>query len=159
MNLPYTLTSHSSEETRQAGRELGTWLVTEGMNNPTVILLAGSMGAGKTEFTKGIAEGMGVSGAVLSPTYTLAREYPFLCKSVESLLVHADLWRMDSEEELKDIRLSALREKRGVAVIEWSEKFLEALSKQIKDLQPLIVQVHISYADAPDKRIISMVHA
>lgn len=159
MNLPHTSISHSSHETQQVGKELGGWLISEGIKNPTVILLAGSMGAGKTEFTKGIAEGLGVAGVVLSPTYTLAREYPFLCGGAPSLLIHADLWRLDSEEELKDIRLDALRTTRGVAVIEWSEKFPEALSKQLSQLQPFIVQVRIAYGETADQRIISMVRA
>lgn len=158
MNLPHTVKSHSSEETRQAGKELGGWLISRGLKNPIVLLLSGSMGAGKTEFTKGVAEGLGIAEAVLSPTFTLAREYPFFCGGVSSLLIHADLWRLDSEEELKDVRLEALRKTQGVAVVEWSERFPDGLFKQLKDLHPFLVQVHLAFGETPDERTITMVH-
>ena len=105
--------SHSEAETRAFARELATH-ATPG----TTILLQGDLGAGKTAFVKGLAEGLGLDPAdVTSPTFTLVHEY----RGGRLPLIHADLFRLDTArlDELGfDIDLAS----DGVLAVEWAER-------------------------------------
>jgi tRNA threonylcarbamoyladenosine biosynthesis protein TsaE len=82
-----------------------------------VILLAGALGAGKTEFTKGLAEGLGVKDTVVSPTFTLTREYHGRLP-----LLHVDVYRLESTKEFFDLGLDHdLDADEAVTVIEWGD--------------------------------------
>jgi len=97
-------------DTRALGRRLASLL-----RAGDVVLLAGDLGAGKTVFASGIAEGLGVAEAVVSPSFILARRYEGLMG-----LVHADLYRLGSSSEVEDLDLiEAARD--GVLVVEWGE--------------------------------------
>ena len=65
------LHSHSKEETQKAGRDLGRALALSSGSDPQFVGLIGDLGAGKTTFVQGLAEGMGIAEAVVSPTFTL----------------------------------------------------------------------------------------
>ncbi|MDP8957949.1 MAG: tRNA (adenosine(37)-N6)-threonylcarbamoyltransferase complex ATPase subunit type 1 TsaE [Actinomycetota bacterium] len=104
-------------ETRAVGRRLAGLL-----RVGDVVLLAGGLGAGKTLFTGGMAEGLGVQGPVTSPTFVLLRRYDdgFLP------VVHADAYRLGSLGELEDLDL--FEEARdGVLVIEWGQAVADAM--------------------------------
>jgi tRNA threonylcarbamoyladenosine biosynthesis protein TsaE len=103
------VTSRSPEETRAAGRAVGALL--EGGD---VVVLDGQLGAGKTVFVKGVAEGLEVAGTVVSPTFTLAREY-----SGRLRLVHVDVYRLDHVQEFLDLGLDDLSGDDAVTVVEW----------------------------------------
>ena len=105
------LRSRSPEETRAAGRALGAVL-----EPGDVILLDGQLGAGKTVFAKGIAEGLGVAETVVSPTFTLAREYAGRVR-----LVHVDVYRLDRVQEFLDLGLEDLAADDAVTVVEWGD--------------------------------------
>ncbi|MGH8936232.1 MAG: tRNA (adenosine(37)-N6)-threonylcarbamoyltransferase complex ATPase subunit type 1 TsaE [Acidimicrobiia bacterium] len=96
-------------ETRTVGRRLAGLL-----RAGDVVLLAGGLGSGKTVFTGGIAEGLGVERPVSSPSFVLVRRYDdgFLP------LVHADVYRLDSLGELEDLDLFE-EARQGVLVVEW----------------------------------------
>ena len=103
--------TRSAEETRAIGKTLGMSLA-EG----DIVALTGELGAGKTVFAKGIAEGLGVTEEVVSPTFTLQKTYAGL-----RTLNHFDLYRIEEEEELHHIGFyDTLGE--GVCVIEWAER-------------------------------------
>ncbi len=103
--------TYSAEETRLLGKMLG-----ESLKAGDIIALTGGLGAGKTVFAKGIAEGLGVMGEVVSPTFTLQRTYPGT-----RTLHHFDLYRIEDEDELRNIGFyDTLGE--GVCVIEWAER-------------------------------------
>ena len=106
----------SAEETRALGCRLGRLL-----GPGDVVALAGGLGTGKTCFTQGIAQGLGLDPAeVVSPTYTLVREV-----RGRVLLTHVDLYRLaGGEEALEEIGLFDLLEEGGVTVIEWADRFL-----------------------------------
>jgi tRNA threonylcarbamoyladenosine biosynthesis protein TsaE len=116
MNDPVTkaMTSTSEAETMATGRELGATL-----SAGDVVLLYGELGAGKTAFVKGLAEGLGIArDEVSSPTFTLVQEY----RGGRLTLFHVDLYRIDDPRELDDLGLDEIAEE-GVLAIEWSERY------------------------------------
>lgn len=98
-----------------ATRDLGSRLSTAARRGD-VIVLQGSLGAGKTTFAQGFARGLGVTGPVTSPTFTLVRQYP--CRLGQ--LVHVDVYRLDHLAEVADLGLADLVED-GVALVEWGD--------------------------------------
>ena len=81
-----------------------------------VIALTGELGAGKTTFTQGVAKGMGFDGAVVSPTFTLVREY----RGGRLPVVHADVYRLDRVQDVLDLGLDEIEED-GVLLVEWGD--------------------------------------
>jgi tRNA threonylcarbamoyladenosine biosynthesis protein TsaE len=104
--------SRSPEDTRALARSLA------GVLEPgDVILLAGPLGAGKTEFAKGLAEGLGVKDTVVSPTFTLTRQYQGRLP-----LLHVDVYRLDHGQEFLDLGLDHdLDTDEAVTLIEWGD--------------------------------------
>lgn len=104
-----------------------------GLQPGAVLLLSGDLGAGKTAFTKGLAEGLGIdSSEVTSPTFTLVHEY----RGGRLPLIHVDLYRLD-RADLDEIGLDQDLAATGVTVVEWSERLVRriagALTVQIAD--------------------------
>jgi tRNA threonylcarbamoyladenosine biosynthesis protein TsaE len=109
----------SEEETRRAGRDFSAELRT-----PVVLSLEGPMGAGKTCFVKGLAEGLGCDpDDVSSPTFTLVHEYG----GGRLPLVHMDLYRIEDAAELAALGFDDLLSGDALVAIEWGGKFALAL--------------------------------
>lgn len=89
------------------------------------LLLGGDLGAGKTTLTKGIAQGLGVTETVTSPTFVLVRSYP---TGQGWTLLHADVWRLEQLQEVIELAIPEALEDGAVAVIEWGELAAPALS-------------------------------
>ncbi|HVC13506.1 MAG TPA: tRNA (adenosine(37)-N6)-threonylcarbamoyltransferase complex ATPase subunit type 1 TsaE [Acidimicrobiales bacterium] len=87
-----------------------------------VVVLQGTLGAGKTTFAQGFARGLGVAGPVTSPTFTLVRQYP--CALGQ--LVHVDVYRLEHLAEVADLGLADLVDD-GVALVEWGDVARPAL--------------------------------
>jgi len=105
--------SRSEDETIAAGRALAASL---GCGD--VVLMFGDLGAGKTAFTRGLAEGLEIdSGTVSSPTFTIVQEY----RGGRVPLVHVDLYRLNDPREIEDLGLDEIAAD-GVLAIEWAEK-------------------------------------
>jgi tRNA threonylcarbamoyladenosine biosynthesis protein TsaE len=100
----------SSEETIKIGENVGRDALGTPLN---AILLYGEMGAGKTHFVKGLAQGLGIKAHVTSPTFAIVNEY-------ENRLFHFDLFRITSFDDLYAIGFFDYLE-RGIIVTEWSE--------------------------------------
>ena len=98
-----------------------------------VVLLSGDLGAGKTQLTKGLAEGLGVSEPVTSPTFNI-----LLVHQGRIPLYHFDLYRLDMAEQLEDLDYFAVLEADGVAVVEWGDRFEESFPPD-----GLLVVLHI----------------
>ena len=90
----------------------------------TVIAYRGDLGAGKTAFTRGLARGLGCREPVTSPTYTIVNEY----LSGRLPLVHFDMYRLGSSEDLFDIGWEDYLDRGGVCAVEWSENVADALT-------------------------------
>jgi tRNA threonylcarbamoyladenosine biosynthesis protein TsaE len=105
VSWPLTWTSASPEETRAlAGR------VASRCRPGDVVLLVGDLGAGKTVFAQGFAAALGVPGPVTSPTFALVRQYRCGEGSPVELLIHADVYRTGSLDEVVDLALAELVE-------------------------------------------------
>ncbi|MFT4299424.1 MAG: tRNA (adenosine(37)-N6)-threonylcarbamoyltransferase complex ATPase subunit type 1 TsaE [Aeromicrobium sp.] len=90
-----------------------------------LLVLSGGLGAGKTTFTQGLADGLGVRGPVTSPTFVIARSHPSLVGGPS--LVHVDAYRLGSAAELDDLDLDASVDE-AVTVVEWGEGLAEQLA-------------------------------
>lgn len=113
-----TCVTHSPEETAHLAGTIGK-IIREG----TVICLDGELGVGKTLFVRAIARTLGVESDVTSPTFNLMNIYDAACP-----IVHFDLYRITSEEELEDIGFYEYAEAtEGIVLIEWAEKFPDAM--------------------------------
>mgnify|MGYP002573736621 FL=1 len=117
------ITTYSADETQALGKELA-----ESLRPGDVIAYFGDLGAGKTAFTRGIAEGLGVSEQVTSPTYTIVNEY----LSGRLPLFHFDMYRLGSSDELFDIGWEDYLARSGVCAVEWSENVEDALQDAIR---------------------------
>ena len=112
--------TNSPSETEAVGAALARVL-----QPGTVIAYEGDLGAGKTAFTRGLARGLGCTGRVTSPTFTIVNEY-----EGEGLsLFHFDMYRLGSADELFDIGWEDYLARNGVCAVEWSENVEEALPR------------------------------
>jgi len=103
--------SASPAETRSVGAALAAVL-----RAGDVVLLVGSLGAGKTTFVQGLAAALGGKTAVTSPTFTLAHRY-----DTKPPVTHVDLWRLEHLQEVVDLALYEDLEDGGVVIVEWGE--------------------------------------
>jgi tRNA threonylcarbamoyladenosine biosynthesis protein TsaE len=109
----------SEEETRALGRALAEAVATD-----ATLSLEGPLGAGKTCFVQGLAEGLGLDPAMVSsPTFTLVHEYP----GGRLPLIHFDLYRLNFVEELAGLGYEEYFQSPGIRAIEWGDKFPAAL--------------------------------
>ena len=107
-------------DTRALGRELAGLL-----RAGDLVVLAGPLGAGKTALTQGIGAGLGVPGAVTSPTFVLARVH----RGGRLPLVHVDAYRLGSMADVDDLDLDATAEE-AVTVVEWGHGLVEQLADE-----------------------------
>ncbi len=111
-------TTRSEEETEDVARALAPSLAAG-----DVLLLSGGLGAGKTAFVRGLAEGLGIDpGEVASPTFTLIHEY----RGGRLALYHADLYRLE-RTATEDIGLEEMGVADGVLAIEWPDRLTHAM--------------------------------
>jgi tRNA threonylcarbamoyladenosine biosynthesis protein TsaE len=113
--------AHGPKETRAIGRELSLALPEN-----SVIGLSGDLGAGKTELVKGIAEGLGATDPVTSPTFTLIHEY----RSGRLPLFHMDFYRLETEKELDEIGFDDYLREPGICAIEWADRFPDRIPRE-----------------------------
>jgi tRNA threonylcarbamoyladenosine biosynthesis protein TsaE len=125
-----TVVTSSEAETTAIGRKLAS-----GLSAGSVVLLFGDLGAGKTAFVRGLAEGLGIpSGEVSSPTFTIMQEY----RGGRLPLYHVDLYRLDDPREVEDLGLDEIADG-AVLAIEWAEK--------LRDVQTGAIGVRITHGD------------
>ena len=118
--LPVEVDLPRAADTAALGRRLAGLL-----RAGDLVLLSGDLGAGKTTLTQGLGAGLGVRGAVTSPTFVIARVHPSL--GAGPALVHVDAYRLGSLAEVDDLDLDASLED-SVTVVEWGEGMVEELS-------------------------------
>lgn len=102
-----------------------------------VLVLSGDLGAGKTQLTKGLAVGLGVAEPVTSPTFNI-----LLVHDGRLPLYHLDLYRLETAQDLEDLDYWGTLEADGVSVVEWGDRFAEAMPPE-----GLIVRIQITADD------------
>lgn len=112
--------SHNENETKALAA-----LIAKYLKPNMTILLEGQLGAGKTTFTKGIAEALGIKRVIKSPTYTLIKEYT----DGRLPLYHMDLYRMEDAED-EELGLDEYFYGGGVAIVEWGSFMQDDLPKE-----------------------------
>lgn len=115
----HSTTTTSAGKTKEFGKKIA-----KSLNNHDVIALSGELGAGKTTLIQGIAEGLGVTDYVTSPSFTLINEY-----NGRFPIFHIDLYRLEKLEQIEDLGLEDYFEKDGIVIIEWAERMKELLPK------------------------------
>jgi tRNA threonylcarbamoyladenosine biosynthesis protein TsaE len=131
-------TTTSERETATVGGQLA-----QSLSAGDVVLLVGDLGAGKTAFVKGLAEGLGIAhDEVSSPTFTLIQEY----RGGRLPLFHVDLYRLSDPREIEDLGLDEIAAD-GVLAIEWAEKLPAPL------LPARAVTVRLTHGDGDARTI------
>ena len=112
-----TYVTNSPAETEALGQRLA-----ETLQPGDVIAYTGDLGAGKTAFVRGMAQGLGISQRVTSPTFTIVNEYQGRIP-----LFHFDMYRLPDADALFDIGWEDYLAREGLCAVEWSENILDAL--------------------------------
>ncbi len=141
--------SDSQESTIALGTVLGR-LLREG----DVLVLTGDLGAGKTQLTKGIAAGMGVTDDVTSPTFTIEMVY----EGADLPLYHFDLYRLDDPAQLDDTGLFDVLGGDGPCVIEWGEQFSEEIGPERVDVCLTRLDARVTAGQEPPREIRLVAH-
>ena len=126
--MDYKITTHSEEDTIEIAQNI------ESEKFPNmVICLIGDLGSGKTIFTKGFAEALGIDENITSPTFNIIKEYT----GGESNLYHMDLYRLDGD--VRNLGIEEYYEKGGVVIIEWADMIEDYLPEERLEIRFKIV--------------------
>ncbi|MFG2375996.1 tRNA (adenosine(37)-N6)-threonylcarbamoyltransferase complex ATPase subunit type 1 TsaE [Streptomyces sp. NPDC048504] len=137
--LSVSITVNSPEQMRELGRRLA-----ELLRAGDLVMLTGELGAGKTTLTRGLGEGLGVRGAVTSPTFVIARVHPSLGDGPP--LVHVDAYRLSGGlDDMEDLDLDVSLPE-SVIVVEWGEGKVEELADD-----RLSLVIHRAVGDTTDE--------
>ncbi len=138
------VTTHNAEETQELGKKMILKYKSLLSYKAVIFCLQGEMGAGKTQFSKGIAQGLGIHRIVSSPTFILSRAYPFEAEGKQLEFMHIDTWRMAEEKELEDLGFVDMIDRCSVICIEWADK-VKPLIEAVKDEAKIIwVDIQVS---------------
>jgi len=137
-----TIISHSPAETEALGEQLG-----RGARHGLVVSLSGELGAGKTQLVRGVARGLGVTGRVHSPTFTLINEY----SGGRLMLFHLDLYRLETADQILTAGVEEFLSPDGVAIIEWAERL--TLLGRSPGVESLMRRVNIEIIAVNDRKI------
>ncbi len=131
--------SKSEEETQRWGEELAKNFLHPG----DLVIVAGELGVGKTQFVKGIARGLGIEEEIKSPSFSLVHEH----KRRNFTLYHLDFYRLERKEEAIDLGWEEyLEDEKGIVIVEWGDKFLPLFS-------PPFFWISLSYEEEDTRSI------
>lgn len=133
-----TLNSKSSEETIEIGKKIGSLL-----KKGDILAMQGTLAAGKTTITKGIAESLGVTDVITSPTFCLISEY-----EGKMPLYHFDVYRLEGSEDFINLGAEDMIYGDGVSIIEWSEKIMDELPSST-----IIIRIETDSSDNSSRKI------
>lgn len=131
-----TVTTHSEKETLEWAKDFAKTL-----GKGSVVALYGTLGAGKTVVSRGICAGLGFTGQVNSPTYTIVHEYP----NPGMPLYHLDLYRLPPHADLEEIGVDYYMSQKGVTLVEWPER--------LDDTSGITHRLSISIENGDERRI------
>lgn len=155
-NKENEILSKSEEATQNLAKEIWQKYERHQGKRSIVFALEGSMGTGKTQFTKGLAGAMGIEETITSPTYNLLHTYDYKNKKSSAIsheLFHFDAWRMLDGEELRNLDFENIIKNKGVISIEWAERVSDII-KEFDD-EAIIIWIKIKFGKAENERVIS----
>ena len=132
----------TAEDTRAAGRAMASLL-----RPGDAVALTGELGAGKTTFVQGVAAGLGFEGHVVSPTFTLVREYQGSVR-----IFHVDVYRLERVQDVLDLGLDEATAEGGVLLVEWGDAIEGLLPAE--HLVVTLTTAPAGWADGDDVRSI-----
>ncbi len=119
-----TITTHSAEETREAGKNFAKTL-----KPGTLVCFLGDLGAGKTTFIQGMLEGLGAEKPYVSPTFILMKQYDLFSGNIKRIY-HADAYRLGAKE-FREIGFEEwIADSEGITLLEWPNRIAELLPEQ-----------------------------
>jgi tRNA threonylcarbamoyladenosine biosynthesis protein TsaE len=136
-------------ETKQLGQRLAQRYESSYGQVPVIFALQGELGAGKTQFVKGLAVGLGLNELITSPSYTLVNEYR-LPNHSNIPFVHIDAWRLHTTEDLESIGWSRFLSEKSVIALEWSQDHQSNFPTNAK-----VIPVQFEYGEGIDQRTIT----
>ncbi|NTW49884.1 MAG: tRNA (adenosine(37)-N6)-threonylcarbamoyltransferase complex ATPase subunit type 1 TsaE [Chlorobiales bacterium] len=131
------LVSCSTDETREYARQFAVTL-----QPGDIVALIGGLGAGKTEFVRGICDVFNCTATVTSPSFTILNIYEGSLRGKPVELYHFDLYRLESPKELENIGYEEYLYGNGISIIEWADRFPDAVPKRAKRIQLEICSDH-----------------
>ncbi len=143
--MVYVRTCASEAATQQAGEDFGPVL-----RPGDVVVLSGGLGAGKTNFVKGVARSLGVTERVTSPTFTMVRQHEAHNDAGIATLHHADIYRVENIGEVLDLDLIELVEEAGVVLVEWGE-----IASSVWGRDVLTLSFEVDERDEETRRIVA----
>lgn len=157
ITIPYikgqSFVSPSEEKTKKIARQILKKYQHLLKTRPLIFALQGELGTGKTQFVKGLAQGLKIKNNVPSPTYILMREYFYQLKDIKGVLYHIDTWRMESKEELLGLGLNKMLKPKNIIAIEWLQKVKPVLENLEKKEKVKVVWITIDYLGENKRRI------
>lgn len=141
--------SRDEEATKNIAKEIWQKYCGYKGKRSIVFALDGEMGAGKTIFTKGLAQAMGITELVTSPTYALENEYG----NEGGKLYHFDAWRIAEDSEMEALGFEKLIKEKAVVAVEWAEKVADIIREF--DDEAIIIWIKISLGKNENDRLIS----
>lgn len=143
----------TAEQTQDFGSLVMLKYIDHMVNRPLIFALRGELGAGKTQFVKGLARSLKIKDTVSSPTFTLIDEYDYNLADKKGMLIHADTWRIASAEEFRRSGFEVYLKDLNVLAIEWADKFYDELLEMIQKEDGYLVKVDFSYKSESERRI------
>jgi L-threonylcarbamoyladenylate synthase len=137
------LISKSPQETINLAQTLMLKYWNDLQKKPLMFLLIGPLGAGKTQFAKGIGQFLQIPQPITSPTYTIEREYDYHRHGTKGKFLHLDTWRLQNIAELHQLNLATRLQPKTVIAIEWANRTLKPLLQLAQTASAKIIAVKL----------------
>ena len=151
-NKPNSFISNSEAETKKIAQDILEKHLKLLSKKSLIFALQGELGSGKTQFAKGLALALNLRGNIVSPTFTIIREYPYKFGRMSGMFYHLDTWRLERGEELLELGLEKMLKPRNVVVIEWLQKIKPILERFKKTKKAQLIWVNITTEDLSKNR-------
>lgn len=143
------ITTHSAVQTQQLGKNVVQKYTSFLGQQPIIFALQGELGTGKTQFVKGLAQGLGISQLITSPSYALVNEYTSTHQDQTFPFVHIDAWRLPSADDLESLGWTRFLQENAVIALEWAH-----WPKLVSEKNSILVPLQFAYEAATDDRTI-----
>ena len=150
--LKSTLLEERETDTPNQTSEFGKWFTKEylkDLKGSVVVSLSGELGAGKTQFTKGIGKQLGSKDIINSPTYTIINEYIY----DGNILAHMDTWRLNDAQEFNRSGLVEHLDEGRIVVIEWADKFYQEIEDICSKRNIPMYKISFEYISLEQRKI------